>query len=65
MPFEWSHVGREIEVMNYQRLKPVYHAYKDGVIGIGIGHSTLQECYLTKRVTMKNDQDNVSLVVQT
>lgn len=65
MPFEWSHVGCEVEVMDYQRLKSANHAFKDGVIGIGIGRSTLQKRYLTKRVTMKNDEDNVSLVIQT
>ena len=51
--------------MYYQRLKSVNHAYKDGVIGIGIGRSTLQKRHLTKRVAMKDDKDNVFLVVQT
>lgn len=65
MPFEWSHVGCEVEVMYYQRLKSANHAYEDGVIDIGIGRSTLQERHLTKRITMKDNKDNVFLVVQT
>lgn len=65
MPFEWGHVGCEIEIMDYQRLKSMNHSYKGGVIGASIGRSALQKCYLSKCVTMKDDKDNVLLVVQT